>query len=349
MVRMKLAVALLTAISAFAQTPDFNEPYHLVREPGRKLELVLEGSTLAPNLKASRWIVVSAQPSDHGFHEVLSTRLEAWTDDPEDVQVAKPYVEESPDQRPMFRAEVPAGEVTDKLHYKLVIEIQATTTRLEPGRGKTRPPKLKSREKARLTARTDLHDYDSKRVQDWMAKHELERDRGESDLAFGYRVLDAIAEEMTYAFPPRFPKRLASQVIEECASDCGGLSALFVSVLRSNDIPARVLVGRWTGESQPEEPQNHVKAEFYADGVGWVPIDGSGAVSWKNGALDAFGIDRGKFVVMHQGAELVVDTKLFGKQNLTWCQGASTWASGSGDFSGVSYPSRWIVRPVEED
>ena len=114
--------------------------------------------------------------------------------------------------------------------------------------------------------------------------------------------------------------------------------------MRANRIPSRVIVGRWTTEKDSAEPQFHMKADFYAPKVGWVPIDGSGAVSWKGGAAAAFGVDKGEFVVMHRGTDLVAKTELFGKQNARWCQGTLRCAAGVGDFSGASYPSRWIVK-----
>jgi len=49
-------------------------------------------------------------------------------------------------------------------------------------------------------------------------------------------------------------------------SDCGGLATLYVSILRANGIPARCLTGRSIDPNTP-----HVKMDFYAEGVGWVP------------------------------------------------------------------------------
>ena len=52
--------------------------------------------------------------------------------------------------------------------------------------------------------------------------------------------------------------------------ECGDFSALFIALSRASGIPARAVVGYWalTGTDQA-----HVWAEFYLEGIGWVPVD----------------------------------------------------------------------------
>ena len=91
-------------------------------------------------------------------------------------------------------------------------------------------------------------------------------------------------------------------------SDCGGLTALFVAAMRASGVPARQLVGRWAETAEAGEKldgkewqKEHVKAEFYAAGVGWVPVDMSVAVDLdrRPGSVRHFGRDNADFVCLH--------------------------------------------------
>jgi hypothetical protein len=65
------------------------------------------------------------------------------------------------------------------------------------------------------------------------------------------------------------------------------------SILRANGIPARCLSGR---NLKPDEP--HIRLDFYADGVGWVPGDPSVAIAEES--TDAgFGREPTDMVIMH--------------------------------------------------
>jgi transglutaminase-like putative cysteine protease len=76
-------------------------------------------------------------------------------------------------------------------------------------------------------------------------------------------------------------------------------------------VPARQLAGhnaisgkRGTSAS---DLQYHVRAEFFADGVGWVPVD----VAFGVVASDAhFGNDAGDHLRLHVDPDLVFDLKL---------------------------------------
>ena len=52
--------------------------------------------------------------------------------------------------------------------------------------------------------------------------------------------------------------------------ECGDYSALFIAMARSVGIPARPVVGFW---ADPFYGKLHVWAEFYIEGVGWIPVD----------------------------------------------------------------------------
>src|SRR5438309_886991 len=106
-------------------------------------------------------------------------------------------------------------------------------------------------------------------VQKWVREHDLARRPGENDIDFARRVFVTIKRNLAYEFKTGMDRR-ASAVCRAGTTDCGGLSVLFVTILRGNDIPARTLVGRWAQSSKAKDIvgdspyyQTHVKAEFF--------------------------------------------------------------------------------------
>ncbi|MGH9743082.1 MAG: transglutaminase-like domain-containing protein [Candidatus Acidiferrum sp.] len=66
--------------------------------------------------------------------------------------------------------------------------------------------------------------------------------------------------------------------------NCTDFHSLFIGMMRASGIPARFEIGFPLPEAKTEGdiPGYHCWAEFYLDGVGWVPVDASEA--WKNPA-----------------------------------------------------------------
>lgn len=66
--------------------------------------------------------------------------------------------------------------------------------------------------------------------------------------------------------------------------NCTDFHSLFIGMMRASGIPARFEIGFPLPESKTEGdiPGYHCWAEFYLNGVGWVPVDASEA--WKNPA-----------------------------------------------------------------
>ena len=136
-------------------------------------------------------------------------------------------------------------------------------------------------------------------------------------------------------------------------SDCGGLSLIFVSTMRRAGIPARVLAGRWAkssieGERAGDMPyhQTHVKAEFFAQGVGWVPVDCALAVVYgKPNRIDQyFGADPGEFFVWHVDPDMIVDTIHFGAEHVPWINGGFPfWVRGRGPLISPRTTETWKV------
>jgi transglutaminase-like putative cysteine protease len=130
------------------------------------------------------------------------------------------------------------------------------------------------------------------------------------------------------------------------------LTALYVAALRANGIPARQLVGRWAQSAKKNEmlygkpwQQEHIKSEFYAGGIGWVPVDVSVAVDYdkKPGSLKHFGDDPGNFLTFHFDADLMLDVPVVGKKPIRFMQEPAYFFEGRGSLEGAVIQSDWVV------
>jgi transglutaminase-like putative cysteine protease len=62
----------------------------------------------------------------------------------------------------------------------------------------------------------------------------------------------------------------AKYLLENGIGECGDYSALFIALSRAKGIPARPVVGYWAISGTD---QTHVWAEFFLEGIGWIPVD----------------------------------------------------------------------------
>jgi hypothetical protein len=88
-----------------------------------------------------------------------------------------------------------------------------------------------------------------------------------------------------------------------------------------------------------------VKAEFYAQGIGWVPVDIATALYDRKGdGLSCFGHDPGDFLTMHVNPHLRVDSIHFGKHDMECLQGPAYWVTGRGSTEPTHTHEKWEVR-----
>ena len=100
-------------------------------------------------------------------------------------------------------------------------------------------------------------------------------------------------------------------------------------------------------DSSPYAKQ-HVKAEFHADGVGWVPIDMSLALDDPSAdGLAYFGKTPGHFLTFHVDYGLTLDTGPFGKDTFDslWF---ACWPKGSGDTDERKQREDWQVEVIRK-
>jgi transglutaminase-like putative cysteine protease len=118
--------------------------------------------------------------------------------------------------------------------------------------------------------------------------------------------------------------------------------------MRASGIPARALYGRYIKDSDKywkDDDTIHVRAEFFAEDVGWVPVDVAAATG--NNPDNYFGQDSGDLLVLHFDTLAWEKTRVplqalwygFNDQKGTWQN-----ESRSGSVRVVA-PDRLLLRP----
>ncbi len=342
-----LLFAMLPALAAEPPAPG----YVLDVADARRVEAVLTLDVRCPNLRAAEWVVVAGRAPELTGQVKPTTRLE-----PGNAQVVK---ESGPLARPVLRARVPAA--TDALKTGLPIRYTVTATlrsrHLRPLKPDEKPPAVPdlsaADRKAFLADRGDA-DASAGPFRAWLKEANLTRSAGESEVDLARRVFRAVKAKLGYEYRPEMDRR-ASAVCRSTGSDCGGLSILVVAALRANGVPARTLYGRWATSADPNDKvggvaynQEHVKAEFFARGVGWVPVDmASGVLHDKDPeGLRYFGHDDGDFIVFNVDPELEVDTVHFGRAKVPHLQAPVFWVTGGGSLEPETVEPGWRVREL---
>jgi hypothetical protein len=114
--------------------------------------------------------------------------------------------------------------------------------------------------------------------------------------------------------------------------------------MRANGVPARLLGGRWAVSQEGADITSHVKAEFFAQGVCWAPVDMSAGVGDTDGAEFAhFGHAGGDFIAC-AGAEDCVMESCDGKAAIGLFQGIACRWRGSGSDKNSSFQEMWTVQ-----
>jgi hypothetical protein len=295
-----------------------------------------------PNCQGKEWTVFAPEAPELPGQIKVETTL-----DPP----GKLVNEKSDLARPLLMARVKAGQQPiGSMKIQLTYEMTLRSRKLRKGSPHT-VPDLAPAERQTYLANGGYFDFDQPDFHEWVQKHGLERGTREGEIHFARRVFLALKAGMQYDAPLK-KEFHATAVCKSGRADCGGLSVLFASILRANEIPARTLWGRWAKSSEPgkiwfNHPyyQTHVKAEFFARGVGWVPVDVSSAILHDKSpqGLKYFGNDPGDFIAFHVDGNLLVDTLLFGVKPLGNMQTTRWWIRGSGTLKDEKATEAWDV------
>eukprot|EP01114_Cavostelium_apophysatum_P013531 TRINITY_DN3296_c0_g1_i1.p1 TRINITY_DN3296_c0_g1~~TRINITY_DN3296_c0_g1_i1.p1 ORF type:complete len:1699 (-),score=536.14 TRINITY_DN3296_c0_g1_i1:50-5146(-) len=157
----------------------------------------------------------------------------------------------------------------------------------------------------------------------------------ESPVQFAHRTYTTIIKEYDYAFPT--PEIRLGELSKTRRGDEESLSRLFVAILRKNNIPARLLRGRFLkskkagktimvngADTGVENQMIHCQAQFYVDEVGWIPVDVASFVRSKNPKFNenrpetfvgGFGADRGTFLALCNEDRPFVEVPVYGPRS----------------------------------
>ena len=241
-------------------------------------------------------------------------------------------------------------DLTVRVTYQAMLKSRVLKP-LPPGAKLDAVPAL-SREN-RKAYLAELGDFDIKEsaFKRWLERKRFIRSSGEEDIEFARRVFRGI--KSTFAYEYRWgSERRASLVCQAGRSDCAGLSILFAAVMCANNIPARTLFGRWAVSAKVNDKvgeidyfQWHVKAEFFSDSAGWIPVDAAQAIlhDHSRDGLTFFGVDQGDFLTMHIDPNLVLDAFTMGRQPIHNLQVPAWWVTGTGSVKPTKTKEDWRV------
>jgi transglutaminase-like putative cysteine protease len=322
--RFLLAFVLTSVYARSAEGTEsdkhFEGPYKVTITSSKNVRATVKAAYYFPNMVAQEWWVAYALPPEFDGQPAARGRIRIIeAPSAESGSIA----DESSLRQPLatlhwFPDSVDGGRgFTVEAIYDLTINRRT----LEPGEPAAAVPPLTRAERSAFLATSKHFDFTSPRFRAWLVKEDLKRKAAERDLDFAYRAMQAMVRTHTYRFELK-SDRSASAVCKAGWSDCGGLATVYVSILRSNGIPARCLSGR-----NVEPDSTHVRLDFYAEGVGWVPGDPALAIS-RHSAGAGFGREPTDMVIMH--FDLIRFERLY-----HWLQGIGTVRSINQNHEGT--------------
>lgn len=146
------------------------------------------------------------------------------------------------------------------------------------------------------------------------------------------RIYQYIAAHLFYLDGPGFQG--AKLTLELGSGECGDYATLFVAMARAVGIPARPVVGyhAYSGE------QYHVWAEFYLQGIGWVPVDAQAGDMGDTASPWSFGNNPNTRITLTKNINITLAPSTY---NAALFQTYYYWYWGSG--SGLGVTGGWEV------
>ena len=244
-----------------------------------------------PNMISQEWWVAYPLPPEFPGQTAARGKIRI-----EDIPAAEPgrNSDESAMRQPLVTLHWFPDSIDGGRNFTVDATYDVTINRraLEPGEPAVPVTSLTRTERSAFLASSNHFDFTSPKFRAWLGKRDLKRQSGERDLDFAHRAMEAMVKSYTYRFEQK-SNRSASAVCQAGWSDCGGLATVYVSILRANGIAARCLSGRTV---KPDGP--HIRLDFYAEGVGWVPCDPAVAIAGES-ADAGFGHESTDMVIMH--------------------------------------------------
>jgi len=152
---------------------------------------------------------------------------------------------------------------------------------------------------------------------------------------------NAVMRSLIYLEPPPYDD--ATNSLQAGLADCGGYAALLTAAMRNAGIPARRISGFWEGDSWQNNPQWHVRTEYYLPNTGWLITDAcvgnecdpTGTFSWDF----SFVPDANEYFAMDVG-----DSHVLPYYNFPELQVPNSWWYCCASY--VSYDSLAYLQPL---
>ncbi|MEM6472049.1 MAG: C39 family peptidase [Planctomycetota bacterium] len=327
--------------------------FRMIRQPSAKVRCRLQRSASFPQMAVSEYSLTIAIPPDHDGQEVVETTLSRGFERVKDLQDSSRELAQKFER--IAKPRVPTridceADMTFQLFERKLRKVGRSDRRRDD------PNTLDAATVARFLRSDETYDFDSSEFQQWKRQRTLYPTSRQTEIEFAEAVFDRIAADYRYGFDFK-QKRVASNLCRTRETDCGGLSILFVATMRSEGIPSRSLVGHYAeslsaGQRGREEPEGkrHVIAEFYARGVGWVPIDLASAILAPTARLGKshFGSQSKPFATLHFDHQVRFDTRVWGEKTENFLQFPRLWFRGRGPFKNRKISDGWDVRVLKQ-
>ena len=299
--------------------------WHMESVPAKRIVATDKVTVSYPNRTVSKWSLMAAVPPDLPSQTDVTVEMVV----PDDSHPVTLTQEKSGLKRLIRLVSIPVqGNRFDK---SIIVVFTYKATLIARRLAKGNPPKpvlpLAAADRTNWLAETPTLDYHSPAFQSWLSANNLRKQEGQQDLQFAYRVYSLIKQKYNYSYVDAQDRKV-SNLCQTNLTDCGGSVNLLVGALRANNIPARQLVGRNAVSGTPGEyaGQRHVRSEFFAEGIGWVPVEISSGMSFKDQPdSNYFGYDPGDFLTVHLDTDLLIDYGIDGIQKEQWAQSLRFW------------------------
>lgn len=334
--------AVFLAAAALPAQPPAPPAYKIVAADHQTIDAKITQTVKTTNFVVTRWVASVPEPPELPGQTNVKVTVSPQ---------AKTVTEAGPLARKLRFVDVPVAFTAPGATLTVELGVKATlrSRKLVPladGEAAPKVASLTAAETRYYTSPGPTVDFEHPAVKGWVGRKGLKLGKGEDPVALAARVMDALRADFNYSYTRgRFK---ASEAAAEPTSDVGGLSYLFVSAMRANKVPARPLCGRLAlprkAESKPGEFEHdwfHVRAEFYAAGVGWVPVNPGAAVLTTVPVRDLVGADAGDFLALHADVDVRLPVPTRPRVVSSLSRGVSTDAFGRGEFDGVEQPLGW--------
>lgn len=242
--------------------------FRIERKPVKTLRIHEQVTWSAPNIAADWWGVgFGTYPSDFG--QTLEKLEASAVDASSRIYAMKDNYGQAYN---LLKVESRRNHCT----VNIISEVTLYSRKLVPG-SDPKPPSLSRNEHTAFTA--IRNNADRMAIRKYLLAKNFTRSKDESELETAQRLLNLVKASFYYKWDPQADQSLSAFCKREWGA-CGDLNNFVLTALKDFGVPARQRMGRNVVGNQREfspagDSTYHVAAEFWVDGIGWVPIEAS--------------------------------------------------------------------------